>query len=228
MSSSPRGCEHALAQQAGPGDAGGALGADGRRGDEGVLRRVRGAETGGRAQVAQPPQDLFAAVAEGAQFAAGVRRQAAARRREVAERGLTRGPSVPQAKGRPHAAHRLVPAQLALAGERRQQGGRVGLRDGAELEQRVVVHLVGPAHLAQAEAAHVHGRVPGDDGDRRPGDAAARHHAGGELVERRESAPHGCGGRDTLRGGRQRGRAATGHGWSHRDRAGLGRRSEAR
>ena len=96
-----------------------------------------GAEAGGRTQVAQPPQDLGAAVAEGAQLAAGVRRQAAARRREVAERGLARGPAVPQPEARPHAAHRLVPAQLALAGERRQQRRRVGLRDAAELEERV-------------------------------------------------------------------------------------------
>ena len=141
--------------------------------------------------MAQPAQDLHAAVAERAQLVAGVRRQAAAPRREVTERRLPGRPGVPQPERRPHPPHRLVPAQLALAGERGEHGRRVGARHGAELEERVVVDRVRAPHLAQPEAALVHGGVPRDDGHGRAGDAAARDHAGGELVERRERAPDG-------------------------------------
>ena len=214
--------EHTLAHQARPRASRGALGGGGRRRDHPVLGRELGAEAGGRTQVTQPAQHLGATVAEREQLVAGVRRQAAAPGREVAERRLPRRPGVAQPEAGPRPPHRLVPAELALSGERGEHRRRVRARHRAQLEERVVVDRVRAAHLPQPEAARYMDGVACDDGHGGAGDAAARHHARDELIEGGEHAADGGRGGHAPRGGGERLRAASGQagrrngGWSGR------------
>ena len=101
---------------------------------------------------------------------ARLRRQAAAMRKQVAQRHLARHPRVRQAELRHELGDAIVPAHFLFADDGRHRRGGERLGDRGELEDGIAIDLGGLAHLADAEPLHIDDAILVHDDD-----GAARH-----------------------------------------------------
>ncbi len=164
-------------------------------------------------QVPRAPQDLRPVERRGDPEQI-VARQPAAVGEQVADGQLAADVSVLELEGGEVVRHRVVPAQLPLVHQHPQRRHRHRLGGGGDGEERVLVHPLRPAGLADAVAAGEGHRVAPHHRDREPRHLPLPHrplHVGVQPPQRSGLAPRR--GREQGQqqdGGEERGRSEDG------------------